>query len=173
MLLENRRETDHALALIQIAKVRIRERGNLSADELSALVQSISKTVLRSTPELEDLARRVYTPEQIAGHSARDQTPEEAARVSATWAQIYADIDAMLPDGDPLSKKGLAVVRRAVALIRETTRGDRELWNNAARFWQQAVSDPRTAEQVPMTKAHYEFVGKGMAELLRRGELKP
>jgi len=166
MIRESRREADHALTLIQIAKVRVRKRGKLSADELSALVQGISKTVIRMTPELEELARRVYTPEQIAKIYPRESDPDEAARVSKEWAQIYADISAMLPGGDPLSKKGLAVARRMVALMQETTRGDKDLWNNAARFWQAAVSDPRTAEQLPLKKAHYEFMGKAMTELM-------
>jgi MerR family transcriptional regulator, thiopeptide resistance regulator len=173
MLLESRRESDHALALIRIAKVRVRERGKLSADELAALVRSISKTLIRSTAELEDLAQRVYTPEQVARFNSREQNPEDAARISASWAKIYADIDAMLPGGDPLSKKGLAIVRCAVALIQEQTRGDKELWNNAARFWQQAIADPHTSDQIPMNQACWDFMAEGMAELKRRGELKP
>ena len=44
MLLESRRETDHALTLIQIARIRVGENGKLSAGELAALVRSISKT---------------------------------------------------------------------------------------------------------------------------------
>jgi DNA-binding transcriptional MerR regulator len=173
MLLESRRESDHALTLIQIAKARVGKNGKLTADELAALVRGISKTLIRSTAELEDLARRIYTPEQIAKFNSREQSPENAARVGALWAQIYADIDAMLPGGDPLSKKGLAIVRRAVALIQEQTRGDKELWNSSARFWQHAIADPRTSKQVPMTQSYWEFMAKGMEELKRRGELKP
>ena len=75
MLLESRRETDHALTLIQIAKVRVGENGKLTAGELAALVRSISKTLIRSTAELEDLARRIYTPEQIAKFSRRGAEP--------------------------------------------------------------------------------------------------
>jgi len=47
MLLESRRETDHALTLIQIARIRVGENGKLSAGELAALVRSISKTSIR------------------------------------------------------------------------------------------------------------------------------
>lgn len=173
MLLETRRETDHALTLIQIAKVRICDSGNLSVDELSALVHSISKTIIRSTPELEELARRIYTPEQMAKMYGRERRAEEVSRLSAFWAQINADIDAMLPNGDPLSNEGLAVARRLAAMFRETTRGDKELWNSAARFWQEVVSNPRIAEQLPMAKTHWIFISKAMGELHRRGELKP
>jgi len=173
MLLESRRETERALTLIQIAKVRVQENGKLSPGELAALVRSISKTVIRSTAELEALAQRIYTPEQIARFRSCEWSPQDAARIGAAWAQIYADIDTMLPAGDPLSKKGLAIVRRAVALIQGQTRGDKEFWNNAARFWQEAIADPHTSDQVPMTRAHWDFLAKGMEELKRRGELKP
>jgi MerR family transcriptional regulator, thiopeptide resistance regulator len=172
MLLESRRESERALTLIRIAKVRVQEDGKLSAEELAALVRGISRTVIRSTAELEELAQRIYTPEQLAKFRNSAQSPQDAARIGATWAQIYGDIDAMLPGGDPLSKKGLAIVRRAVALIQEQTRGDKELWNNSARFWREAVADPRMSDQVPMTRAHWDFLAKGMEKLEQRGELK-
>ena len=84
-----------------------------------------------------------------------------------------ADLEAMLPDGDPLSEQSLTVVRRMVALIQGVTRGDGALWNNSYRFWKEAVADPQTAEQLPMTRKHWDFVAKAMAELSRRGEIKP
>lgn len=173
MLKEIRRETDHALNLVQIAKVRLSKKGDLPPDELAALVRGISRTLIRFTPELEELAERVYTPEQRTRMQAWSRDPEAAAHASDAWERIYAGIEAMLPDGDPTSKKGLDIARRAVALIRAYTQGDKELWNNSYRFWKEAVSDPRTADQAPMKSAHWEFMGKAFAELHRRGELKP
>lgn len=172
LLSESRREIDHTLTLIQVARERVATKSVLSAEELSALVRKISRTVIRMTPELEDLARRVYTPEQAARLNNREQTPKEAARISAFWERVAADIGAMLPDGDPLSRKGLAIARRVTAFIAQSTRGDAEMWNNAARFWQQAVSDPQMSKQLPMSKPHWDFMAKAMTELKRRGELK-
>ncbi len=173
MLRETIRAAEHALTLVQIARVRVRKKGNLPPDELAALVRTISPTVIRSTPELEALARRVYTPEQMARYKALDQSPETIARISESWAGIYADIETLLPKGDPLSKKGLAVARRAVALIQESTRGDVAMWNSGYHFWREAIADPSTAAQMPMKQGHWDFLGKAMEELKRRGELKP
>ncbi len=173
MILESRRESDHALALIRVAKVRVRESGNLTPDELATLVRTTSKTVIRSTAELEELEQRVYSPEQIASLRSRKTSPEAAARVSETWREIRAELDALLPDGDPLSERGLAIARRILTLFQQAHRGDVAMWNNGKRFWDEAVSNPRTAGQVSVSKADMEFVGKAMAELRRRGEFNP
>ena len=79
----------------------------------------------------------------------------------------------MLLHGDPLSQKRLDIARRMAAFIRQSTCCDKELWNSGARFWQEAVCDPRTVAQLPMKKAHWDFTAKAFAELQRRGELKP
>lgn len=173
MLQEARRETEHALRLVQIAKVRVRDTGNLPPDELAALVRRISGTVFRMTPELDDLARRIYTPEQLEKINMPERDAEAAARISAFWERMYADIDALLPDGDPRSEQGLDLARRMTAFIREFTRGDAGLWNNSARFWREAVAQPGTAQQMPMSKAYWGFMAQAMTELQRRGELKP
>lgn len=173
VLKQTSRDTEHALRLVQVARARVRASKNLSADEFAALVHGISKMTFRSTPELEALAERIYTPDQLSQIRSREFDAKEAVRLSKGWARVHADIGAMLPGGDPASRKGLAIARRAVGLMRSMTRGDRELWNSSARFYQAAVADPRMSQQLPMSKAHYEFMGKAMAELKRRGELKP
>jgi DNA-binding transcriptional MerR regulator len=172
MLEEVRRETERALALVKITKVRIAENVTLTAGELAALVGSIAKTVIRSTPELEDLARRVYTPEQYAILHASDRTPDEMARMSGFWAQFQADLDATVAAGDPLSDDALALARRMVAFLRGMTRGDKALWNSTALFWQNAVADPRIAEQLPFQQTHWVFMAKSFEELQRRGDLE-
>jgi len=173
MLKETRRDASYALSLVQVARARLRDKGAVPADELAALVQRISRTLIRPTPELEALAERVYTPAQLAAYQARERSTDDMVRISAAWERVYADLDAMLPDGDPLSKKGLDIARRMVALIREDTRGDKALWNNAYTFWKTAVDDPQISQQMPMNKAHWDFAAKAFEELKRRGELKP
>jgi hypothetical protein len=173
MLSEARRETDHALTLIRIAKVRVRENGNLSAGELAALVAGIAKTVIRSTPELDELAQSIYTPEQMAKILARERDPEEIAQASEFWRAMSADIERIVPNGDPLSEDGLSVARRLVAFFRGMTRGDAALWNSSSLFWKRAVADPRMFDQLPFKQAHWDFVGKAMEELQRRGEITP
>lgn len=173
MLQEIRRETEHALRLVRIAKVRVRETGNLPPEELAALVRKISQAVIRLTPEIEALMQKTFTPDQLATMHNRSLNEDDLALTADGWAQLYADIDAMLPDGDPTSKEGLVICRRAIALIQVYTRGDKEMWNSSARFWFAAVNDPVVAEQLSMKKAHWDFLYEAMAELHRRGELKP
>jgi DNA-binding transcriptional MerR regulator len=173
MIQENRREADHALALIRVARARLHEKGQLSADELAALVRTASKTVIRSTAELEELERRVYSPEQIAKLRAGKTSPEAAANISETWREVRAELDALLPGGDPLSERGLGIARRILGLFQQSHRGDVALWNSGKQFWDQAVADPQTAGQVSISKTDMEFVGKAMAELRRRGEFNP
>lgn len=173
MLEETRREAEHALSLVKVARVRLRDQGDVPPEQLAALVRRISRTLIRRSPELDALAQRSYTPEQRAKFRDGDQSPEELARISEGWERLYADLDALLPDGDPLSEKGLALARRMVALIREQTRGDKDLWNSAYRFWKGAVDDPTLSAQVPMSKPAWDFMAKAFEELKRRGELKP
>lgn len=173
ILLQHRYDTDHALSLVQIARTRLKRKKTMSVEAFVTLVRQTSDAVVRWSPEMETLAKRTYTPEQLHKIRGRDRDPRDAARASAKWARLQDAIVAMGPNGDPLSPKGLALGRRFAALVRENTRGDKELWNNSARFWQQAVEDPDIATQLPMNKEHYFFVGQALAELARRGEIKP
>jgi MerR family transcriptional regulator, thiopeptide resistance regulator len=172
LLQENLKDTEHALRLTRIAQERLRGNGHITVEELASIIRKVS-LVIRWSPELEQLAERIFTPDQLAKMQASDNDPATAARASAFWDEINAEIGALLPDGDPLCEDALAIGRRIVAFIRQFTRGDKEMWNNSARFWQAAVVDPHMSQQVPVAKSHFEFVGKVMTELQRRGELAP
>jgi DNA-binding transcriptional MerR regulator len=165
MLLENRLETDHALTLVRVARARLQAQERPVTGDLVELVRRISASVLRWTPELDRLAKRHYTPEQLARVRSRDMTSE----LSEGWERIQSDLDKL---GDPLSDEALAVGRRMVALFRQSAGGDRGLWNSSARFWREAVGDPAVADQLRMNTARYDFVGRILAELQRRGELQ-
>jgi MerR family transcriptional regulator, thiopeptide resistance regulator len=170
LLDENLRETEHALKLTRIARERLRDGKKLSIAEMAEIMRKVA-LVIRWSPELEQLAERIYTPEQLA--AVRDSKPADTARASAFWDEINIEIDALLPDGDPLSDEALDIGRRIVGFIQQFTRGDKAMWSSAARFWQAAIDDPQTAEHLPFDRQHHEFVGKIMMELQRRGELIP
>lgn len=170
MLEEVRRETDYALSLVQVAKVRLRDRGELSSTELADLVQRISRTILRSTPELDALAERIYTPEQRGRMAAR--APNEIAHASQIWEEVLAKLGPLAEAGDPRAPEALALGRKLVALFREQVKGDKEMWNNAYRFWQQAGSDPEIAPNNPIDRAQWDFIGAVFTELNARGEIK-
>ena len=170
MLEEARRETDYALSLVQIAKVRLRESGELSSTELADTVQRISRTIIHVTPEMEALAERIYTPEQRGRMAARD--PAEMAHASQVWEEVLTKLEPLTEAGDPHSPEALALGRKLVALFREQVKGDKEMWNNAYRFWQAAGSDPEIAPQNPIERTQWEFIGAVFTELNARGEIK-
>jgi len=97
MLEETKRETEYALSLVQVARIRLRDKGNVPAEQLAATVRRISKTMIRPSPELDALAKRVYTPAQIAAFQARERDPETMARHSAAWERIYGELDVLVP----------------------------------------------------------------------------
>lgn len=170
-LLQMRGEVDHALDLVRIAKVRLRNGERLSPDDLARLVRRISKASVAPSPRIEALMRDTHTPEQLATMRVRGDDAEDLARTTEGWAQVRAEIDAFTPGGDPRSDQGLDIARRAVALIQTYTRGDRELWNSSARFWRAAAADLAIAEDLPLQTPHLDFLGAAMGELRQRGEL--
>jgi DNA-binding transcriptional MerR regulator len=172
LLQENLKDTEHALRLTRIAQERLRGEGQITTEELASIIRKIS-LVIRWSPELEKLAGRIFTPDQLAKMQASDNDPVITAQSSVFWDGINAEIDTLLPGGDPLCEEALALGRRIVAFIRQFTRGDKEMWNNSARFWRAAVADPHMSQQVPVAKSQFEFIGKVMTELQRRGELAP
>ena len=171
MLIKARCDADNALTLVRIAKERIKGKQSLGADELADLVRRISATVLPWTPELDELARRTFPP----GHVAKlrgSEDPLEAARLSASWEDILARFDDLGPDADPLSDDALAVGRRLITMFQERSRGDKDMWNSSAQFWQQAINDPQIASQMNVNRKTFDFVGAVLSELYRRDELK-
>ncbi len=171
MLLQSRAETDHALKLIGIARARLKGQEILAGEELAALVRRISATVVRWTPELDELAQKIFTPEQRAQMRRQEQDPDAAAQMSEAWEVLMADIDRLVPHADPQGEDALALGRRMVTLFRGKS-GDKETWNAHARFWQEATSDPTTAGQLQAGSARYAFVAKVLTALGARGEVK-
>jgi DNA-binding transcriptional MerR regulator len=171
MLVRSRCEAEHALMLIRIAKERVRGRKSLTADELATLVRKISGTVVRWTPELDRLAIRTFTPEQMSKMRSHDD-PAAAARLSERWEQIQAELDLLMLRCTPSSEDALDAGRRLVGFFRELSGGDKALWNANAQFWQDAANDPQIAGQLQSGNARYAFVGAILAELSRLGEIR-
>lgn len=167
MLLRTRLEAEHALTLVRVARERLRENKNLGTDDFAALVRRIAATVMRWTPELDELARRFYTPEQMAKLKSHERDSAQAAEWSEAWERIIAQLGAL---HDPSSDAALAVGRQMLTLFRQSAQGDKALWNSSAHFWREAASDPRIAGQLRMDLARYDFVGRIFAELQSRGE---
>jgi MerR family transcriptional regulator, thiopeptide resistance regulator len=164
-----RSEAEEALRHVRAARAKLAERRSLSPDELGNIVRSTSMSEFKWTDRMEALAQKHYTPEQLAELGARPFTAEDQARVSAAWAQVYADIDALGPNADPASDAALAIGRRAQALIGEFTQGDPALFKAAGAVNREAIADPELAKQMP-PQATWAFMGRVFEELKQRGE---
>jgi MerR family transcriptional regulator, thiopeptide resistance regulator len=163
-----RAEAEQALALVRAARAKLAQAGALSPDELGNLVRSTSMSEFKWNDKLETLAQKHYTPEQLQGLRARPFTAEDQARVSAGWAQVFADIDALGPNADPTTPQALEIGRRAQTLIAEFTQGDPAMFKAAGAMNREAMQDPELAKHMPGA-AHWQFMGKVFEALKPNG----
>ena len=163
-------EAEEALKLVRAARAKLAEKRSLSPDELGNIVRSTAMSEFKWNDKMEALAQKHYTPEQLAELRARPFTAEDQARVSAAWAQVFADIDALGPNADPACDAALAIGRRAQALIREFTQGDPSLFKAAGAVNREMIADPDLASQAQMPPATWAFMGRVFEELKKRGE---
>ncbi len=161
-------ETQAALHLVRSARAKLARDGALSPDELGKLVRSTAMSDFKWNDKMEALAQKNYTPEQLASLRARPFTAEDQARVSAAWAQIFADIDALGAGADPGSERALDIARRAKALIDEFTQGDPAMFASVTAMKRDMMADPEIAAQGPGTPAHTAFLSRAFAELKQR-----
>lgn len=168
-LADAKAEAEAALALVRKARAKLAGRQSLSPDELGDLVRSTAMSDLKWNDKMEALAQKHYTPEQLKSLQARPFTPEDQARVSAAWEQVFADIDALGPNADPAAEPALAIGRRAQALIAEFTQGDPALFKAAGAVNREMINDPELAQHSPTKPHHWQFMGRVFEELKQRG----
>jgi len=100
---------------------------------------------------------------------ARPFTAADQDRVSAAWAQIFADIAALGPIADPASPQALDIGARAQALIDEFTQGDPALYRAVTGMKKDMMADPEIAARGPGTPATMAVLGAIFAELRKQG----
>lgn len=165
---EARNEAEHALTLVRAARAKLADRRSLSPDELGNLVRSTAMSEFKWTDKMEQLAQNHYTQEQLRDLRARPFTAEDQARVSAAWAKVFADIEALGPNADPGSDAALEIGRRAQALINEFTQGDPALFKAVTGMKKDMMADPELAKQGPGTPQTSAFLGRVFEELKLR-----
>jgi len=168
-LVDAKAEAEQALTLVRAARVKLAEKKSLSPDELSNLVRSTAMSEFKWNDKMEALARKHYTPEQLQNLHARRFTAQDQERVSAAWAQVFADIDALGPNADPASEEALDVGRRAQALINEFTQGDPALLKAVTGMKKDMMADPTIAAQGPGSPESVAMLGRIFEELRKRG----
>ncbi len=163
---EAKSETETALTLVRAARAKLADRRSLSPDELGNLVRSTAMSEFKWSEKMEALAQKHYTPEQLQNLRARAFTADDQARVSAAWAQIFADVDALGADADPASPRALEIGRRAKALIDEFTQGDPAMFKALSGMRREMGADPEMVRQGPGTPEANRFLGR-ILEALR------
>jgi len=158
-------EAERALSLVRAARAKLADRKSLSPDELGNLVRSTAMSELKWNDKMEAMAQKHYTPEQLQKLRARPFSTEDQERVSAAWAAIYADIDALGPSAEPGSEKALQIGQRAKALIDEFTQGDPAMFKAVTAMKKDMMADPQIARQGPGTPAGSAMLGRILAEL--------
>lgn len=164
-----RTETEQALRLVRAARAKLAEKRSLSPDELGKLVRSTAMPEMKWNAKMEALAQKHYTPEQLQALRGRPFTAEDQARVSAAWAQVYADIDALGPNADPASASALEIGRRAQALIGEFIQGDPAIFKAVTAMKKDMMADPEIARQGPGTPESSAMLGRILAALRKEG----
>lgn len=164
-LTRRRSELGTALAIVRAARARLASGASLSPDDLTQLARTTAMTDTKWTPELQALADKHYTPEQLGELKARKFDMGDQQAIAAEWAQIFADGE-RLRHGDPASAEAQAWAARWKAATDKFTLGRQDLWDSAAKFNMEARADPATAPQMPGSPEIWAFATKAMKILL-------
>ncbi len=167
VLVLRKQQADQALAAVRSARWRLCCGEQLSLDDLTNLTRETTDEHWTaafqplwckhlSQPEIDELrARKAAAMESFGG---------DGATVGKAWSDLISDADAEMAKGDSGSPEAAALVRRWKVLQDAFTGADPVLTAKTGAIWQEALSDPAMAPQLPMTKALWEF----MAEASRR-----
>jgi DNA-binding transcriptional MerR regulator len=164
-LIEQRAKTEEALAIVRRAKARLAAGEALDVDALAELVRRTKSARMRWTPELTDLANKTFDEEQRLRLAQQGREPD----VAVFWAEFYEELTRLEQAGEPASPAALQLGRRAWAMINRLSGNDAGARQALANFWGQGLSDPKTAKDLPMTKAQWDFFGRIVTHLQTAG----
>ncbi len=171
-----RRQVEHALDLVAIARRRLAEGAILSLDDITQLTREttmtakIDETVMKEI--FDPLIDKHFTPEELEKAKARkfdlmaangfDQTQFQSA-----WDVLVADAARLTAIGDPASPEAKDLLRRWNAEVEKFTGGDPALWAKSAAMWKDAMSDPTATARMPFKPEMFAFL-KEVASLERQ-----
>ncbi len=160
-LTQRQNELGTALAIVQAARARLASGVPLSTEDLTQLVRTTAMTDTSWTPELQTLAEKHYTPEQLEELRARKFDMNDQQAVAAEWAQIFADGE-RLRLGDPASPEAQAWAARWKAAVDKFTLGRKDLEASAGSFISEIRANPETLPQMPGSPEVWAFAIKAM-----------
>lgn len=156
------RRIEMALAQTRRARAML---GRDPALTLSGILDIVETTDMTKFPKaFEGMDMPELTEAQKADLAARDFTAQDQAEVSARWARVFAEAEALVGT-DPTSERARAVAREARVLIAWFSGGDKALEAKAGSMWQQAWSEPARAARMPISPEGWAFLQDAQAAL--------
>jgi DNA-binding transcriptional MerR regulator len=156
-LIEQRRRTEEALALVRAARERIRAGETLDLETLAELVRRTSEQEMRWAPEMSEIVDRLFSAEQkerLRSYRDRPGTPAD----DAAWMAIFRELAPLTQTGDATSAAAQDLARRSIALIRKVAGEDMGTWDAMRSFWAQGVADPQVAAKLPIDAGQWRFL---------------
>jgi DNA-binding transcriptional MerR regulator len=173
-----RRQVEHALDLVAIARRRLAQGAILSLDDLTQLTREttmtakIDETAMKAI--FDPLIEKHFTPEDMNKAKARkfDLIAENGFNQTQTqraWEDLVADAARLTAIGDPASPAAKDLLRRWNAEVEKFTGGDPALWAKSAAMWKDALSDPAATARMPFKPEIFAFLGE-VARLEREAQ---
>jgi len=173
-----RRQVEHALDLIALARRRLAQGAVLSLDDLTQLTRETTMTAkiddVAMKEIFEPLIEKHFTPDDMEKAKARkfdlmaansfDQTQFQSA-----WDELVADAQRLTALGDPGSPEAKDLLRRWNAEVEKFTGGDPALWAKSSAMWKDAMSDPAATARIPFKPEMFAFLSE-VARLEREGQ---
>lgn len=151
-----------ALVQTRRARARLDRQPSMAVSDLIAILET---TMTANPPKaLEGLDMPELTEAQKADLAGRDFSEEDQAEVSARWAKVFADAEA-LAGGDPAAEPAQAMAREARALLDWFSGGNKDLENKAGSMWQRAWADPERVKHMPVSPEGWAFLQQALVAL--------
>ncbi|MEN3334009.1 MAG: MerR family transcriptional regulator, thiopeptide resistance regulator [Blastocatellia bacterium] len=159
IIARKRQHLDRAIAAIERAERRMRERGEADVETFKQIIEVMNmenNTNWMMQYYSEEARRKIE-------ERAKDWTPEKQAKASADWAALFKDIKAAIAEGvDPASQHAQQLAARWDELIRGFTGGDPEVAAGLRRLYADQSNWPATFEK-PFNDEHALFVSQARA----------
>jgi len=162
VLVAEGRRIELALAQTRRARAMLGREPALTLSEILDIVETTDMTKLPKA--FEGMEMPELTKAQKADLASRTFTEEDQAEVSALWAGVFAEAEALVGT-DPTSERAQAMARQARSLIERFTGGDKDLETRAGSMWGKAWSDPDRARQMPISPEGWAFLQRAQAAL--------
>jgi DNA-binding transcriptional MerR regulator len=162
-----RRQVEHALDLVAIARRRLAQGAILSLDDITQLTRETTMTAKIDQTAMKEifdpLIEKHFTPEEMDKAKARKfdlmaANAFDPAQVTKAWDDLVADAARLTAIGDPGSAEAKDLLRRWNAQVEQFTGGDPTLWAKSAAMWKDAMSDPAATMRLPFKPDMFAFL---------------